>query len=71
MTGASSSILDGQRVLDVHFGEKLQARRRMDGAKVSQEELGAALDITFPQIQKYENGRNRVSAALMVRIAHT
>jgi transcriptional regulator with XRE-family HTH domain len=37
--------------------------------KVSQEELGAALGITFQQVQKYENGKNRMSAALMVRIA--
>jgi transcriptional regulator with XRE-family HTH domain len=37
--------------------------------KVSQEELGAALGVTFQQVQKYENGKNRMSAALMVRIA--
>jgi DNA-binding XRE family transcriptional regulator len=55
--------------LDVYFGEKLRARRLMMVPKVSQEELGAALGITFQQVQKYENGKNRVSAALMVRMA--
>jgi transcriptional regulator with XRE-family HTH domain len=37
--------------------------------KVSQEDLGAALGITFQQIQKYEKGKNRMSAAMMVQIA--
>jgi transcriptional regulator with XRE-family HTH domain len=55
--------------LDVHFGEKLRARRLMMVPKVSQDDLGGALGITFQQIQKYERGRNRMSAALMVRIA--
>ena len=30
---------------------------------MSQEQLGAALDITFQQVQKYERGANRVSAS--------
>lgn len=30
---------------------------------VSQEQLGKALGITFQQIQKYENGHNRISAS--------
>jgi transcriptional regulator with XRE-family HTH domain len=55
--------------LDVHFGEKLRARRLMMVPKVSQENLGAALGITFQQIQKYEKGKNRMSAAMMVQIA--
>jgi transcriptional regulator with XRE-family HTH domain len=55
--------------LDIYFGEKLRARRLMMVPKVSQEELGGALGITFQQVQKYENGKNRMSAALMVRIA--
>jgi transcriptional regulator with XRE-family HTH domain len=55
--------------LDVYFGEKLRARRLMMVPKLSQEELGAALGVTFQQIQKYEKGKNRMSAAMMVRIA--
>jgi transcriptional regulator with XRE-family HTH domain len=55
--------------LDVHFGEKLRARRLMMVPKVSQEDLGAGLGVTFQQIQKYEKGVNRLSAAMMVRIA--
>ena len=53
----------------MHFGEKLRARRLMMVPKVSQEDLGAGLGVTFQQIQKYEKGVNRLSAAMMVRIA--
>ena len=55
--------------LDAHFGEKLRARRLMMIPKVSQSELANALGVTFQQIQKYEKGVNRLSAAMMVRIA--
>lgn len=37
--------------------------------KVSQGDIGKAVGVTFQQIQKYEKGTNRLSAALMVRIA--
>jgi transcriptional regulator with XRE-family HTH domain len=53
--------------LDVHFGEKLRALRLM--TKVSQDDVAKALGLTFQQIQKYEKGVNRMSAAIMVRIA--
>jgi transcriptional regulator with XRE-family HTH domain len=55
--------------LDVHFGEKLRARRLMMVPKLSQSELAKALGVTFQQVQKYEKGVNRLSAATMVRIA--
>jgi transcriptional regulator with XRE-family HTH domain len=37
---------------------------------MTQAELGAALGITFQQVQKYESGRNRVSSGRLLRIAH-
>lgn len=52
---------DGPHSVDVHVGKQVKAARHM--ASVSQEELGAALGITFQQIQKYEKGSNRVSAS--------
>jgi transcriptional regulator with XRE-family HTH domain len=55
--------------LDIHFGEKLRARRMVMAPKVSQSELANALGVTFQRIQKYEKGVNRLSAAMMVRIA--
>jgi transcriptional regulator with XRE-family HTH domain len=54
--------------LDVHFGEKLRARRLMMVPKLSQAELADQLNVTFQQIQKYEKGKNRMSAAMMVQI---
>jgi transcriptional regulator with XRE-family HTH domain len=55
--------------LDVHFGEKLRARRLTMVPKLSQTELADKLGVTFQQVQKYEKGVNRLSAATMVRIA--
>jgi transcriptional regulator with XRE-family HTH domain len=55
--------------LDVHFGKKLEARRRMMVPKLTQAELAKALGVSFQQVQKYEKGVNRLSAAMMVRIA--
>jgi len=36
--------------------------------KLSQAELADQLNVTFQQIQKYEKGKNRMSAAMMVQI---
>jgi len=55
--------------LDVHFGEKLRARRLMMVPKLTQAALADKLNVTFQQIQKYEKGKNRMSAATMVQIA--
>jgi transcriptional regulator with XRE-family HTH domain len=55
--------------LDIYFGEKLRARRMTMVPKVNQQDLGAALGVSFQQVQKYEKGVNRLSAAMMVRIA--
>jgi transcriptional regulator with XRE-family HTH domain len=55
--------------LDIHFGEKLKARRLTMVPRLSQEELAKALSVTFQRVHKYERGVNRISAATMVRIA--
>ena len=53
--------------IDSHVGARLRMRRVLVG--MSQEKLGAALSITFQQIQKYEKGANRVSASRLQEIA--
>ena len=53
--------------IDRYFGDRIRARRNM--LKMSQQELGWRLGLSFQQIQKYERGFNRVSAATMVSIA--
>jgi transcriptional regulator with XRE-family HTH domain len=59
----------GPTPADMRFGHKMRARRMMLG--MSQTELGAALDVTFQQIQKYESGVNRVSACVLEELAAT
>jgi transcriptional regulator with XRE-family HTH domain len=51
----------GPNAVDVHVGLRIRQRRRLLG--VSQEQLAAALGLTFQQVQKYERGTNRVTAS--------
>jgi transcriptional regulator with XRE-family HTH domain len=44
-------------------------RRKM--LSMSQTDLGAALGLTFQQIQKYEKGTNRIGASRLQQIART
>jgi len=62
----------GKRVptsADIRFGRKMRVRREM--LRMSQTELGAALGVTFQQIQKYENGFNSVRASALEKLAGT
>ncbi len=47
--------------VDVHVGSRIRLRRTLLG--MNQQKLGAAIGLTFQQVQKYENGANRVSAS--------
>jgi transcriptional regulator with XRE-family HTH domain len=47
--------------IDKHVGARVRMRRLM--LNMSQSEIGNALGLTFQQIQKYENGVNRISAS--------
>lgn len=55
--------------VDRHVGARVRARRVLAG--ISQVQLGAALGVTFQQIQKYENGTNRISASKLQDIGTT
>ena len=52
---------------DRELGGRLRACRNALG--MSQAEMAGHLDISFQQVQKYENGRNRVSAGRLQEIA--
>jgi len=52
--------------VDVTIGERIRARRLELG--LSQTALADELGITFQQVQKYERGVNRVSAATLLDI---
>ena len=53
--------------IDRHVGARVRMRRMLVG--MSQEKLGAALNLTFQQIQKYEKGTNRISASRLQQIS--
>ena len=47
--------------IDLHLGKRLRRRRRLLG--LTQQQVANAVGIRFQQIQKYECGANRISAA--------
>jgi transcriptional regulator with XRE-family HTH domain len=47
--------------IDRYIGARMREQRLE--LKMSQERLGQELGVSFQQIQKYESGKNRVSAA--------
>lgn len=61
--------IDGPHPVDVAVGARVRNLRKAAG--MSQAALGAALGLTFQQIQKYERGSNRVSASKLVEISRT
>jgi transcriptional regulator with XRE-family HTH domain len=54
--------------IDKHVGRRVRMRRKM--LAMSQEKLGAALGLTFQQVQKYENGTNRMGASRLQQMSH-
>jgi transcriptional regulator with XRE-family HTH domain len=53
--------------VDKHVGNRVRMRRLMLG--ISQQTLSGALGVSFQQVQKYENGANRIGASRLQRIA--
>src|SRR5262249_22137930 len=51
-----------------HVGARVRMRRKM--VAMSQEELAAALGLSFQQIQKYERGANRIGASRLQQMSH-
>lgn len=53
--------------VDHYVGLRIRERRQQRG--VTQQELARALGISYQQVQKYENGTNRVSAGRLYILA--
>ena len=53
--------------MDIALGAAVRIRRRTIG--ISQEALAEQCGVSFQQIQKYENGANRISFSRLVQIA--
>jgi len=52
---------------DKAIGGRLKMYRQR--ANISQTALGKHLSVSFQQVQKYENGTNRISAATLIKIS--
>jgi transcriptional regulator with XRE-family HTH domain len=53
--------------VDLHIGQRVRHRRWLTG--MTQQNLAEAIGIRFQQVQKYESGANRISAARLWEIA--
>lgn len=53
--------------IDNHLGRRLRRRRRLLG--LTQQQLANTVGVRFQQIQKYECGANRISAARLWQLA--
>ena len=60
---------DGPDPIDRYVGSRVRARRM--GLRISQTKLGNAIGVTFQQVQKYENGTNRIGASNLFKISKT
>ena len=52
--------------VDVHVGARARMRRTLLG--MTQTDLADAIGLTFQQVQKYENGKNRISASRLLAL---
>lgn len=57
-----------RRKIDEHVGKRLRHFRKFRG--FSQEKLATRVDLTFQQLQKYENGTNRISASVLYEFSN-
>ena len=64
--GRRTVKIDGPDPIDRYVGSRVHARRV--GLRMSQTKLGNAIGVTFQQIQKYENGANRIGASNLFKI---
>jgi transcriptional regulator with XRE-family HTH domain len=57
----------GPNAIDRQVGARMRMRRLT--LDMSQQELAAALGLTFQQVQKYEKGTNRIGASRLQQLA--
>ncbi len=65
-TKAPKSPRSVNAAIDGFIGIRMRERRL--ALQISQSELGSKLGVSYQQVQKYENGANRVSAARLFDI---
>lgn len=69
MKQESRQLRSGRKInaMDIHVSQRLRILRQCTG--ISQVELGNLVGLSFQQIQKYENGTNRICAGRLLQIA--
>jgi transcriptional regulator with XRE-family HTH domain len=55
--------------VDKHVGQQIRIRRIQ--SNVTQSDLARSIGVSFQQVQKYENGKNRVSASTLYLMARS
>ncbi|WP_246678472.1 MULTISPECIES: helix-turn-helix transcriptional regulator [unclassified Mesorhizobium] len=68
-TGSKLKIDSDPHPADQHVGRQIATVRVQ--SDVSQAQLARSIGISFQQLQKYENARNRVSASMLYEIARS
>ncbi|MDI5929007.1 helix-turn-helix transcriptional regulator [Rhizobium leguminosarum] len=53
--------------VDRHIGQQIRIRRIQ--SDLSQSDLAKGIGVSFQQVQKYERGKNRVSASMLYELA--
>ena len=61
------SNMDEPHPVDIQVGQRIKAARKLQ--KLTQTDLADGVGVSYQQIQKYENGDNRVSASMLYEIA--
>ncbi len=64
---AVGSTFDDDNKIDGLIGARVRSLR--EGRRMSQTTLGAAIGVSFQQVQKYERGANRIAASTLFQIA--
>jgi transcriptional regulator with XRE-family HTH domain len=64
---AGRQTQSGPHPVDVHVGSRVRERRMTLG--MSQPKLAAALGIAYQQLYKYEQAKNRISAARLYELS--
>ncbi len=67
VTARQGDLVRQARHIERYVGQRIRMRRSERG--VTQQELARALGISYQQVQKYENGTNRISAGRLYVVA--
>jgi transcriptional regulator with XRE-family HTH domain len=60
MSAIVAAMQQGKKITSREIGEAIKRRRRELG--ISQERLAEILDVSYQQVQRYENGANKLNA---------